>query len=185
MLSRVGVGRRAERLLASALCALAILAFALDGSAAATADAMIVVHGNRRVDAAAIRAHFHASAEGRLDPAAVNAGLKTLYATGLFEDVRIAWAGPRLVVTVVEAPVIDRVRFEGNKQLKEKDLIKEIRSKAHTALSKAAIQDDAARIQEFYRHTGHYDARSPRRRSPGARGVPTSCSRSRRARRPE
>ena len=98
---------------------------------------------------------------------------------------RIAWAGPRLVVTVVEAPVIDRVRFEGNKQLKEKDLIKEIRSKAHTALSKAAIQDDAARIQEFYRHTGHYDARSPRRRSPGARGVPTSCSRSRRARRPE
>ena len=158
MLSRVGVGRRAERLLASALCALAILAFALDGSAAATADAMIVVHGNRRIDAAAIRAHFHASAEGRLDPAAINAGLKTLYATGLFEDVRIAWAGPRLVVTVVEAPVIDRVRFEGNKQLKEKDLIKEIRSKAHTALSKAAIQDDAARIQEFYRHTGHYDA---------------------------
>ncbi len=158
MLSRVCVGRRAERLLASALCALAFLAFALDGSAAAIADAMIVVHGNRRVDAAAIRAHFHASAEGRLDPAAVNAGLKTLYATGLFEDVKIAWSGSRLVVTVVEAPVIDRVQFEGNKQLKEKDLAKEIRSKAHTALSKAAIQDDAARIQEFYRHTGHYDA---------------------------
>jgi outer membrane protein insertion porin family len=151
MLSRVCVGRRAQRLLASALCALAVLAFARDGSIAAPAEvspagASIVVHGNRRVDAAAIREHFHASPEGRLDPAAVNAGLKTLYATGLFDDVKIAWSGPRLVVTVLEAPVVDRVQFVGNKQLKDKDLTKEIRSKAHTPLTKAAIQDDVARI---------------------------------------
>jgi outer membrane protein insertion porin family len=152
------VGRRGQRLLPSVLCALVVLAFAPDGSAAAPGDALIAVHGNRRVDAAAIREHFHASPEGRLNPAAVNAGLKTLYATGLFEDVRIAWSGPRLVVTVVEAPVIDRVQFEGNKQLKDKDLVKEIRSKAHTPLTKAAIQDDVARIQGIYRHTGHYDA---------------------------
>jgi outer membrane protein insertion porin family len=158
MLSRVCVGRRAGRIVASALCALAILAFAHDGSAAAPADSSIVVLGNRRVDAAAIREHFRGAPDGRLDPAAVNAGLKTLYATSLFKDVRIAWSGPRLVVTVVEAPVIDRVQFEGNKQFKDKDLTKEIRSKAHTPLTKAAIQDDVARIQEIYRHTGHYDA---------------------------
>jgi outer membrane protein insertion porin family len=158
MLSGVCVGRRGRRLLASAVCALTVLAFAGDGSAATPADASIVVHGNRRVDAAAIREHFHASPEGRLDPAAVNAGLKALYATGLFEDVRIAWSGSRLIVTVAEAPVIDRVQFEGNKQLKDKDLIKEIRSKAHTPLIKAAIQDDVVRIQEIYRHTGQYDA---------------------------
>jgi outer membrane protein insertion porin family len=86
--------------LASVLCALAVLAFTRDGSAAAPADASIVVHGNRRVDAAAIREHFRAAPDGRLDAAAVNAGLKTLYATGLFEDVRIAWSGSRLIVTV-------------------------------------------------------------------------------------
>ncbi len=154
----VCVGRRGRRLSAAAFCALAVLAFALEGSAAAPGDTLIVVHGNRRVDAMAIREHFHASPDGRLDPAAVNAGLKTLYATGLFEDVRIAWSGPRLVVTVLEAPVIDRVQFEGNKQLKDKDLVKEIRSKAHTPLTKAAIQDDVARIQDIYRHTGRYDA---------------------------
>ena len=126
MISRVGAGRRAKRLLAAAFCAFAVLAFAPDGSTAGPADASIVVHGNRRVDPAAIRGHFHAAPDGRLDPGAVNEGLKTLYATGLFEDVKIGWSGPRLIVTVVEAPVIDRVQFEGNKQLKDKDLASEI-----------------------------------------------------------
>lgn len=158
MLSRVLAGWRAWRLWAPAICALAFLAFALDGAVAEPADGSIIVHGNRRVDAAAIRGHFHAPRDGRLDFAAANDGLKTLFATGLFEDVKVAWSGPRLIVTVVEAPVIDRVQFEGNKQLKEKDLAGEIQSKAHTALTKAAIQDDVARIQDIYRRTGHYDA---------------------------
>ena len=152
------VGGRAKRLLASAFCALALLAIALDRSAAASSDTSIVVHGNRRIDAAAVREHFRAGPDGRLDPAVVNAGLKSLYATGLFEDVKTGWSGSRLIVTVIEAPVIDRVRFEGNKQLKDKDLTGEIRSKAHTPLTKAAIQDDVSRIQETYRHTGHFDA---------------------------
>jgi outer membrane protein insertion porin family len=157
MISRVWAGRRAKRFLASAICALAILTFALDRSTAASADASIIVHGNRRVDAAAIRGHFHAAPDGRLDTSAVNEGLKTLYASGLFEDVKIAWSGSRLIVTVVEAPVIDRVQFEGNKQLKDKDLAGEIRSRTHTPLTKAAIQDDVARLQAIYRSTGHYD----------------------------
>jgi outer membrane protein insertion porin family len=158
MISRVWAGWRARRLWAPAICALAFLAFALDRSAAEPADGSIIVHGNRRIDAAAIRGHFHAARDGRLEPAAVNDGLKTLFATGLFEDVKVAWSGPRLIVTVVEAPIIDRVQFEGNKQLKEKDLAGEIRSKAHTALTKAAIREDVSRIQDIYRHTGHYDA---------------------------
>src|SRR5687767_12492530 len=57
----------------------------------------IVVEGNRRVEADTIRTYF----KGR-DAASIDAGLKALYATGLFQDVRISQAGGRLVVTVVE-----------------------------------------------------------------------------------
>ena len=128
---------------------------------------------------------FMPSPEGRLDTAAVNAGLKALYATGLFEDVRIAWSGSRLIVTVAEAPVIDRVQFEGNKQLKDKDLVKEIRSKAHTPLIKAAIQDDVVPFRKSIATPASTTRRSARRRSSKAKAAPTSSSKSRRARRPE
>ena len=137
MVAWVGVRGRARRLWAAVICVAALFAAAPDPCAAQSADT-IIVHGNRRLDAAAIRKHFQALPGVRLDQAVANAGLKSLYATGLFEDVRLAWSGSRLVVTVVEAPVIDRVRFEGNSQLKEKDLAKDIRSKAHTPLTKAA-----------------------------------------------
>jgi outer membrane protein insertion porin family len=157
MLSRMWSGWRDRRFWAPAICAVALLAFAFEHSAEA-ADASIIVHGNRIVDAAAIRGHFHPARDGRLDAAAVNDGIKSLFATGRFEDVAIAWSGSRLVVTVTEAPIIDRVRFEGNKQIKDKDLAGDIRSKAHTPLTKATVQDDVSRIQDIYRRTGRYDA---------------------------
>jgi outer membrane protein insertion porin family len=125
--------------------------------AASPIDDTIVVRGNRRIEAAVVRGYFHGP-DGGLDAAAVNDGLKALYASGLFADVKVAWSGTHLVVTVAEAPLIDRVQFEGNKQFKDKDLTTEIRSKAHTPLTTAGVQDDVSRIAELYRHSGRYDA---------------------------
>src|SRR5271156_4567910 len=64
----------------------------------------IVVEGNRRVEADTIRSYFKAAPGEPLDALKIDAGLKALYATGLFQDVRITRSGGRLVVTVVEAP---------------------------------------------------------------------------------
>jgi outer membrane protein insertion porin family len=123
---------------------------------------VIAVEGNRRIDAAAIRAHFHgvdhAVPGAALSPAAIDAALKELYATGLFEDVKIARSGAGLIVTVVEAPVLERVQFEGNKQFKDKDLVKEIALKPRGPMTKSAVAADVARIVEFYRRNGRYDA---------------------------
>ena len=78
----------------------------------------IVVEGNKRVVAETIRSYFRgAGGNERLDAARIDAGLKALYATGLFTDVRLREAGGRLIVTVVEAPVINRIAFEGNKRV--------------------------------------------------------------------
>jgi hypothetical protein len=88
------------------------------------ADPSIAVQGNRRIDADAIRAHIHTPRSGELDMAALDTALKELYATGAFEDVKIARSGAQVVVTVVEAPVIGRLQFEGNKKFKDADLAK-------------------------------------------------------------
>ena len=83
-------------------------------SSPAAAQSSIVVEGNRRVEADTIRSYFKAGPDGRLDQGRVDDGLKALIETGLFQDVRVNQAGGRLVVSVVENPVINRVAFEGN-----------------------------------------------------------------------
>src|SRR5215469_943175 len=77
----------------------------------------IVVEGNRRVEAATVRSYFRVGAGGRIDAQAIDDAYKALYGTGLFEDVRISQVGGRIVVSLVENPVINRIAFEGNKKM--------------------------------------------------------------------
>src|ERR1700730_17260850 len=81
-----------------------------------------VVQGNRRVEAETVRSYFRVVPGERLDAAKIDAALKALYASGLFEDVRISQSGGRLIVTVVEAPVIDRLAFAGDSRSKGEQL---------------------------------------------------------------
>ena len=117
----------------------------------------IVVQGNRRVEAETIRSYFRTGPGGRLDSSSIDDALKALYGTGLFQDVRITPSGGRLVVTVVENPVINRVAFEGNKKLKDDQLLLEVQSKPRGALSRPAVQADVQRVVEIYRRNGRFD----------------------------
>ena len=58
------------------------------GSSARADDRGILVAGNQRVEADTIRSYFHAGPKGGFDAADLDAGLKELYATGLFSDVQ-------------------------------------------------------------------------------------------------
>jgi outer membrane protein insertion porin family len=118
---------------------------------------VIDVQGNRRIDAETVRSYFHATSDGRFDEAARDAALKALLATGLFDKVTIDRAGERLVVHLKEAPVLDRVAFEGNKKIKDKDLSAVIESKPRGTLQRATVQADVGRIMEAYRHAGRDD----------------------------
>jgi outer membrane protein insertion porin family len=117
----------------------------------------IVVEGNRRVEADTVRSYFKVAPGERLDSAKIDAALKALYGTGLFQDVRISQSGGKLIVTVVEAAVIDKIAFEGNHRLKDEQLLQEIQSKERGALSRAAVQADVQRIIEIYQRNGRFD----------------------------
>jgi outer membrane protein insertion porin family len=126
-------------------------------SAMAQSVSSIVVEGNRRIEADTIRSYFKAGPGGRLDSGQINDALRALYDTGLFQDVKINPVGGRLVVTVIENPVISRVIFEGNKKAKDEQLAAEIQSKPRGSLSRPLVQSDAQRISDIYRHMGRYD----------------------------
>jgi outer membrane protein insertion porin family len=117
----------------------------------------IVVEGNRRVETATIRSYFKPGPGGHLSPLEIDQGLKALIATGLFEDVKISHAGGRLVVTVIEAKVINQIAFEGNKKAKDDQLNAEIQSKPRGTLNKATVQADVQRIVEIYHRSGRFD----------------------------
>ncbi|MDR3483471.1 MAG: outer membrane protein assembly factor BamA [Bradyrhizobium sp.] len=141
-----------------AMPAAATLGVALVSSpAAAQTVSSIEVQGNRRVEIETIRSYFKGGPGGHLDQGQIDDGLKALIETGLFQDVKINHVGNRLVVVVVENPVISRVAFEGNKKIKDEQLSSEIQSKPRGTLSRPMVQSDAQRIAEIYRHSGRYD----------------------------
>ena len=159
----MNVGMRLQGGLLAALIMFAVpvaatlSAVVIASPAAAQSVSSIQVEGNRRVEVETIRSYFKPGPGGRLDQASIDDGLKALIETGLFQDVRISQPGGRLLVTVVENPVIGRIAFEGNKKVKDEQLTAEIQSKPRGTLSRPMVQSDAQRIAEIYRRSGRYD----------------------------
>src|SRR5499427_50076 len=140
-------------ILVSACCA----TLASSGPAVAQTVSSIVVEGSRRVELDTIRSYFKPGPGGRIGPEQEDEALKALVATGLFADVRISHSGGRVVVTVVENPVINRVAFEGNKKAKDEQLTAEVQSKPRGTLSRPTVQADVQRIIEIYHRSGRFD----------------------------
>src|SRR4030081_1776700 len=162
---RMNVGMRVRGGLLAALIMFAVpvattlAAMLVASPAAAQTVSSIQVEGNRRVELETIRSYFKPGPGGKLGQAQIDDGLKALIETGLFQDVRINQAGGRVLVTVVENPVIGRVAFEGNKKVKDEQLSSEVQSKPRGTLSRPMVQSDAQRIAEIYRRSGRYDVR--------------------------
>jgi outer membrane protein insertion porin family len=154
---RVWGGLRAALVMFAVVGAASLAAGIVSTPVAAQTVSSIVVEGNRRVEADTIRSYFKPGPNGALDAGRVDDGLKALIETGLFQDVQITRPGGKIVVTVVENPVIGRIAFEGNKKIKDEQLTSEIQSKPRGTLSRPMVQSDALRIAEIYRRSGRYD----------------------------
>jgi len=154
-----GVFRRvsvAVLVLGGIIVSTTVVSLATAGSAVAQ---QIVVQGNRRVEASTIQSYFRLRPGERLDDLKIDNAYKALVNTGLFQDVQIRRAGNQIIVTIVEAGVINRVAFEGNKRLKDEQLNTEVQSKPRGTFSRATVQADVQRILEIYRAAGRYDIR--------------------------
>jgi len=119
----------------------------------------IQVRGNRRVEPETVRSYLQFGPGDRYDPVMVDDSLKALFATGLFSDIRIGMQGSTVTVTVVENPIINRVAFEGNKEIDDKTLEPEVQLKSRSIYTRARVQSDVQRILDVYRRQGRFAAR--------------------------
>ena len=93
------------------------------------------------------------------DPDRLDRSLKTLYATGLFQDVRLNRDGDTLVVRLVENPLVNRVAFEGNHKLTDDQLRPEMQLKPRAVFTPALAEQDRQHILDLYAKRGYYNAR--------------------------
>ena len=88
----------------------------------------------------------------RLDQA-----LKSLFATGLFADVRLdVDKDGVLKVDLVENPVVNQIIFEGNKRIKSEQLAPELTLRPRAVYTRSKVRRDTQRILEIYKRSGRY-----------------------------
>jgi outer membrane protein insertion porin family len=118
----------------------------------------IQVHGTQRIEPGTVLSYLSIRSGDPYDDQNIDRSLKTLFATGLFADVKINWDGSVLTINVVENPIINRVVFEGFSKVSEKDLTKEVQLKPRMVFTRAKVQGDVQRVIELYRRNGKFAA---------------------------
>ena len=118
----------------------------------------ISVEGNQRVETRTVLSYLGLKAGDGFSQSEIDLGLKNLFATGFFSDVKLLRDGSTLLVRVEENPVVNEIAFEGNDRVESKDLTKEIELQPRSIYSRDKVQSDVKRILDIYRRGGRYNA---------------------------
>ena len=118
----------------------------------------IIVSGNSEVSAETIIAISGLSKSNNMSANSINEGFRRLSDSGLFQNVVLNPVGTRLIISVVENPIISNVDFEGNKIFKDQFLFSIISSQTRTPFSKGIIDEDIRKILQIYREKGRFKA---------------------------
>lgn len=116
----------------------------------------IKVAGLERVEPETVISYVDIKKGETVSDEKLNAALKHLYSTGLFEDVTINVNNGTMLIKVSENPVISQVLFDGNDKVDDKMLESEVMLSPRSTYSRAKVQEDVRRILEVYRRSGRY-----------------------------
>ncbi len=118
----------------------------------------IVVEGNQRVDPANIAAFADLPVGQTIGPGEINAAAQRVRNSGLFESVDVIPQGNRLIIRVVEHPIINIINFEGNRRLDNDALSRVVQSQSRRVFSPTQAEADARAITEAYSESGRFAA---------------------------
>ena len=134
------------------LLAVALSLCGLSWAAPASAQQIVVQGAN--VDPSTLKPYFTGT-----DPASVERGVEDLRATGIYSNVSAKVENGKIVVSLAGgSQIINRVAFEGNKQIETKQLEVEVQSKPRTAYNEATAEGDVGRIKDAYKKYGRNEA---------------------------
>lgn len=119
----------------------------------------VVIEGNERVDQSIIVSYLDLKGISAHSPAAINESLKNLYESNLFLEVSIFSRKEKMVVRVVENPIVSEIKFVGNDKVEATILGSEITLKKRAVFTKSKLQADLKRINEIYLKSGRFLSR--------------------------
>jgi len=122
----------------------------------------IRVEGANRVGPDTILRVMESRVGGEFDPAKIRADVKAIYRMGYFSDVKIDAekdpGGLRLVVLVVEKPIVSSIVIEGNKEVDTADLKEALTIKERSLFQEDKVKESARKLVEACQNRGYYDA---------------------------
>ena len=119
----------------------------------------IRIEGNQRVEEETVLSYLQFSRGEEFDPEKIDESIKVLFQTGLFADVQMFQRGSTLVIKLEENPLINQVNFEGNKEIADDALAKEVEVRERMIFTKARVRSDTQRVLALYQKSGYYNVR--------------------------
>ena len=135
---------------------LVILLFYFSFLINAFADEKIIVVGNERVEEATIVQYFENIKFDKNIKKNLEIIRKNLLETELFSSVKISQKKQKIIVEIVENPIIYETKFIGNKKIEEEVLLSEISLKKRNIFSRSRLESDVKRINEIYVKSGRF-----------------------------
>ncbi len=118
----------------------------------------VQVEGNERIETSTIVTRAGIARGQQVSAGELNDAYKRILDSGVFETVEIIPRGSTLVIKVSEYPTINKINFEGNRRIKDENLIEAVGSEARRVFTPEQAERDAQTIAEIYSAQGRVAA---------------------------
>ncbi|MBU4478348.1 MAG: outer membrane protein assembly factor BamA [Candidatus Omnitrophica bacterium] len=119
----------------------------------------IDVLNNKVVSKQTIISKLQTKERGEYSPMVLSDDIKRLYATGLFDDVSANVVdldkGVKVIFNVQEKPVLEKIVFFGNKRIKRRKLLSQMKIKKGEILDQFKLKDDIEALKKLYAEKGY------------------------------
>ncbi|MFO7556876.1 MAG: outer membrane protein assembly factor BamA [Desulfobacterales bacterium] len=123
----------------------------------------VEIAGNKRIESDAIKRTIKTKSGDIYFPKNLSDDLKSVFAMGYFDDVRIEAEdtsdGKKIVFRVEEKPTIRVIRFKGNKVFKEEKIKENLTVKTGSILNTSKIKSNIERIEELYKEKNYHNVK--------------------------
>ncbi len=119
----------------------------------------IIIKGNDRISADTIILFSEVELNEKISNEKLNEILKNLYETSFFDNVTVKILDNELIIDVTEAPIIDKVIFNGIKADRLKESLRNVISlKSRSSYNSYKVLNDVNLIKDYLRNIGYYFA---------------------------
>uniref|UniRef100_UPI0040473D9E outer membrane protein assembly factor BamA n=1 Tax=Rheinheimera sp. TaxID=1869214 RepID=UPI0040473D9E len=121
----------------------------------------IQVEGLQRVALGAALNNLPFTVGDTVSDYSLSRSIRTLYSAGHFDDIKVLREGNTVIFRVRERPTINAIEFDGNKDIKEEQLLESLsgnKVEVGEPLDKTILKNIETGLTEFYHGVGKYQA---------------------------